>query len=153
MIFILGKYEIFFYREALEFEHFSDEFPLEFSWDEVDMEVFDASICHGFPCTGEVITGTIESLHEEVNRSYFCDLFLIKLMGEGNMPVWNCHEVLMLSRIGENIADDIPVLPFPENIIPSSGKITEWTLILSENFISCLFIIIFPVFEFWHRKH
>lgn len=117
IIFILGKREILFYRKTLEFEHFSDKFSLKFSWDEVHMKVFDTPICHGFPCTGEIITSTIEPLHEEVNHSYFYYLIQIELMRKHIMPIRHCHKVLMFSRIRENIADYIPVFPFPEDFI------------------------------------
>ena len=71
IIFILGKRKIFYDRKTLKFEHFPDEFSLEFPRDEVDMEMFDTPICHGFPCTGEIIMSTIEPLHKKMNGFHF----------------------------------------------------------------------------------
>ena len=143
---------MFFYGESLKFEHLSQVFPLKLPWDEMHMIVFDTSIAHGLSGAREVlfifkIFFHICIYHSEFKQLAFREFICILLM-----LIWHHHKMIWVTRIGEQIFQDIPIFPFQKSMSRLPITITKWTFIFAEDFLTCESIILFSGSYIFHKK-
>jgi hypothetical protein len=114
--FLFIEFEIFLYRESLILEHLSEKSSLEDSWQEMHMKMFYTPITESLSRTRKIMIIPIEFLSKREDIRKLEDLYLRELMRVHLMRIWNCHDMLIITRVGIYIMEYIPVFPFPDDM-------------------------------------